>query len=153
MKIRPPLEHEQLCLAGLDEHRLALRPGTSRDDARQPVRPGAKDGALLEAVAEERSTTFALISPAFSLIGRTVSKVLPPIIVNGVRCRVLRLEGGKRGPRFLLRRDDGNLFGVYGRNGQAVLSAAPLMMKLTVDNPFRGVDFFETEEGGLVIGS
>jgi hypothetical protein len=26
------------------------------------------------------------------------------------------------------------------------------MLKLTVDNPFRGVDFFETEEGGLVIG-
>jgi hypothetical protein len=81
-----------------------------------------------------------------------VSKVLPPIIVKGIRYRVLRLEGGKRGPRFLLRSDDGDLFGVYARNGQAVLSAAPLMMKLTVDNPFRGVDFFETDDGGLVIG-
>ena len=66
---------------------------------------------------------------------------------------MLRIESVKRGPRFLLRSDDGDLFGVYARNGQAVLSAAPLMMKLTDDNPFRGVDFFETEEGGLVIGS
>jgi hypothetical protein len=31
-------------------------------------------------------------------------------------------------------------------------SAAPLMLKLTVENPFRGVDFFETDNGGLVIG-
>jgi len=42
---------------------------------------------------------------------------------------------------------------VYARNGQAVLSAAPLMLKLTVDNPFHSVDFFETEDGGLVISS
>ena len=80
-----------------------------------------------------------------------MSKVLPPIVVNGVRCRVLRLEGGG-GPRFLLRNDEGELFGVYGRNAQTALSAAPLELKLTVDNPFRGVDFFETEEGGLVRG-
>jgi hypothetical protein len=102
--------------------------------------------------ALRRSTTFALISPVASPIGGTVSKILPPIVVNGLRYRVLRLEGGKRGPRFPLRSDDGDLFGVYGRNGQAVLSAAPLILKLSVDNPFRGVDFFETECGGLVIG-
>jgi hypothetical protein len=96
------------------------------------------------------STTFALISPQASPIGGTVSKLLLPIVVNGVRYRVL--EGGKGEPRFLLRSDDGDLFGVYGRNGQAVLSAAPLMLKPTVDNPFRGVDFFETGDGGLAIG-
>jgi hypothetical protein len=32
-----------------------------------------------------------------------------------------------------------------------VLSAAPLILKLSVDNPFRGVDFFETAEGGLLV--
>jgi hypothetical protein len=79
-----------------------------------------------------------------------VSKVLPPIIVSGVRYRVLRLEG-EGGPRFLLRSDAGELFGVYGRNAQAALSAAPLELKLTVDNPFRGLDFFETAEGGLLV--
>jgi len=81
-----------------------------------------------------------------------VSKVLPPIVVNGVRCRVLRLDGGKPGrPKFLLRSDDGDLFGVYGRNAQAALSAAPLVLKLTAENPFRGVDFFEDEDGGLLV--
>jgi hypothetical protein len=78
-----------------------------------------------------------------------VSKLLPPIVVNGVRYRVLRLEGG--GLRFLLRSDAGELFGVYGRNAQTALSAAPLELKLRVDNPFRGLDFFETAEGGLLV--
>jgi hypothetical protein len=40
-----------------------------------------------------------------------VSQLLPPITVNGIRYRVLRLEGGS-GLRFLLRSDDGELFGV-----------------------------------------
>jgi hypothetical protein len=80
-----------------------------------------------------------------------VSKVLPPIVVNGVRYRVLRLKGGGGGLRFLLRSDGGELFGVYARNAQTALSAAPLELKLTVDNPFRGVDFFETAEGGLLL--
>jgi hypothetical protein len=79
-----------------------------------------------------------------------VSKVLPPIVVNGARYRVLRLEGGG-GLRFLLRSDDGELFGVYARNAQTALSAAPLELKLNVDSPFRGVDFFETAQGGLLV--
>lgn len=57
-----------------------------------------------------------------------MSKLLPPIVVNGVRYRVLRLEGG--GLRFLLRGDDGRLSGVYGRNAQSTLSAAPLERKV-----------------------
>jgi len=81
-----------------------------------------------------------------------VAKSLPPIVTNGIRYRVLRLDGGKPGrPRFLLRSDDEDLFGVYGRNAQAALSAAPLMLKLTSDNPFRGVDFFEDADGGLLV--
>ena len=82
-----------------------------------------------------------------------MAKVLPPIVVNGVRYRVLRLEGGEHGPKFLLRNDDGELFGVYTRNAQAALTAAPLEIKLSADNPFRDVDLFETDEGGLVAGS
>ena len=44
-----------------------------------------------------------------------------------------------------------SLFGVYGRNAQSALSAASLELKLRVDNPFRGLDFFEMEDGGLVV--
>jgi hypothetical protein len=40
---------------------------------------------------------------------------------------------------------------VYGRNAQAALSAAPLELKLAIDNPFCGFDFFETAEGGLLV--
>jgi len=32
------------------------------------------------------------------------------------------------------------------------MSAAPLVLKLTTDNPFRGVDFFETDDGALLVG-
>jgi hypothetical protein len=53
--------------------------------------------------------------------------------------------------RFLLRSDGGELFGVYARNAQTAPSAATLELKLTVDNPFRGVDFFEKAEGGLLV--
>ena len=42
---------------------------------------------------------------------------------------------------------------VYGRNAQEALSAAPVVLKLTTDNPFRGMDLFETDEGGLVVRS
>jgi hypothetical protein len=52
---------------------------------------------------------------------------------------------------YLLRSEDGELVEVYGRNAQQALSAAPLELKLTVDNPFRGFDFFETDEGGLLV--
>ena len=87
---------------------------------------------------------------ALNYAGPAVAKILPPIVVNGIRYRVLRLEG--KGLRFLLRSKDGDLFGVYGRNAQVAMSAAPLVLKLTTDNPFRGVDFFETDEGGLMVG-
>ena len=80
-----------------------------------------------------------------------MAKALPLITVNGIRYRVLRLDPGASGPRYLLRNDAGELFGVYGRNAQSALSAAPLELKLRVDNPFRGLDFFEMEDGGLVV--
>jgi hypothetical protein len=53
--------------------------------------------------------------------------------------------------RFLLRSPTGELFGVYGRNAQQALSATPLELKLTTDNPLRGLDFFETDEGRLLV--
>jgi hypothetical protein len=75
-----------------------------------------------------------------------VARVLPPIKLNGVTYRVLRLDGGRRGPRFLLRRDDGDLFGLFAQNGQPMrLFAAPLSMNLGRPNPLEGVDFFVTE--------
>jgi hypothetical protein len=45
----------------------------------------------------------------------------------------------------------GELSGIYGRNAQTALSAAPLELRLTIDNSFRGLDVFETAEGGLQV--
>jgi hypothetical protein len=78
-----------------------------------------------------------------------VANVLPPITIRGVTYRVLRLSGPST-LRYLLRTDRGELFGVYGRNAQAALSAAPLALKLTSDNPLRDVDFFDGD-GRLIV--
>ena len=95
---------------------------------------------------------FAFTSPCSLEYSRPVAKALPPITVNGVRYRVLSFGPGSSGPRYLLRNDAGELFGVYGRNARSALSAAPLELKLRVDNPFRSLDFFETESGLMVRG-
>ena len=77
-----------------------------------------------------------------------MAKVLPSIRLNGVTYRVLRLDGGRRGPRFLLRSDDGDLFGLFAQNGQPMrFFAAPLAMNLGKPNPLEGIDFFDTERG------
>ena len=81
-----------------------------------------------------------------------MARVLRPIVVNGTLYNVLRLDGGSSNVRYILRNGRGELFGVYGRNAQAALSAAPLTLKLAVDNPLRGVDLFEDEDGSLVVG-
>ncbi|MET0151312.1 MAG: hypothetical protein ABW298_01725 [Candidatus Binatia bacterium] len=52
---------------------------------------------------------------------------------------------------YLLRSEDGELFGVYNCNAQHALSAAPLKLTLSTDNPFNEIDLFETEDGGLAI--
>jgi len=80
-----------------------------------------------------------------------MARLLPPIVINGERYNVLRLDGGRSNVRFILRNGLGELYGVYRRNAQAALSAAPLTLKLAVDNPLRGVDLFETEDGELVV--
>ena len=79
-----------------------------------------------------------------------MSRVVARIVVNGIRYAVLRLDGSGN-LRFLLRSPTGELFGVFGRNAQQALSAAPLELKLTTDNPLRGLDFFETDEGRLLV--
>ena len=79
-----------------------------------------------------------------------MSRVVARIVVNGIRYAVLRLDGPGN-LRFLLRSPTGELFGVYGRNAQQALSATPLELKLTTDNPLRGLDFFETNEGRLLV--
>jgi hypothetical protein len=80
-----------------------------------------------------------------------VSRVVAPITVNGVRYPVLRLDAHRGHIRFLLRNSSGELFGVYGRNGQEALSAAPLKVTLALDNPYKGMDLFETDSGGLEV--
>jgi hypothetical protein len=62
---------------------------------------------------------------------------------------VLREDQGN--VAFLLRSESGELCGVYRRNAQEALSAAPLELKVTFDYPFRGLDFFETADGGLLV--
>jgi hypothetical protein len=42
-----------------------------------------------------------------------VAKSLKPITVRGVRYTVLRLSHSARGPRFLLRDDQGRIFGAW----------------------------------------
>jgi len=80
-----------------------------------------------------------------------VAKVLPPVTLKGITYRVLRLDGGRRGPRFLLRSDAGDLFGLFAQNGQPTrFFAAPLVMKLGQPNPLERLDFFESE-GDLLL--
>jgi hypothetical protein len=54
-----------------------------------------------------------------------VAKVLPPIVINGVRYRVLRLESGSAA-RSSCCATTMAIFGVYGRNAQVAFSAVPL---------------------------
>jgi hypothetical protein len=50
---------------------------------------------------------------------------MPPIVVNQVRYTVLKLSEDRGNLAFLLRSDSGEFFGVYRRNAQEALSAAP----------------------------
>ncbi len=93
-----------------------------------------------------------ILSPLLRLVAglsrAPVAKILPPIKLNGVTYRVLRLGGGTRGPRFLLRSDGGDIFGLFAQNGQPTrFFAAPLIMNLGHPNPLEGVDFFDSEHG------
>jgi len=54
---------------------------------------------------------------------------------------------------YLLRSESDELFGVSRRNPQEALSAAPLKLTLSTDNPFKGLDLFETEDRGLIVRS
>jgi hypothetical protein len=57
-----------------------------------------------------------------------VSGVLPAIMIAGTTYRVLRLDGATRGPRFLLRSDHGDLFGLYSYGAEPMkLYAVPLI--------------------------
>jgi hypothetical protein len=78
---------------------------------------------------------------------------MPPIVVGGVRYSVLKLSEDRGNLSFLLRSEAGELFGVYRRNAQEALSAAPLKLIFSVDNPFKGMDFFEIAGGGLEVRS
>jgi hypothetical protein len=59
---------------------------------------------------------------------------------------VLNLSEDRDNLAFLLRSEHGGFFGVYRRNAQEALAAAPLKLPLSVDNPCRGIDFFEEDD-------
>ena len=46
-----------------------------------------------------------------------MARVLKPITIRGVRYTVLRLSLSARGPRFLLRDDQGRIFGAWSGSG------------------------------------
>jgi hypothetical protein len=80
-----------------------------------------------------------------------VAKALPSITVNCVRYRVLRLEPGTCGPRYLLRNTPASSSASMGATRKPRSRPRGLSLKLAVDNPFRGFDFFEMAEGGLLV--
>jgi hypothetical protein len=131
---------------------MILQPWTAVTEPQVP-RVGAL-GAVRE-VAQVRWLKPLSVSSCFRLRSglsrRVVSRVVSPIVVNGIRYSVLRLDRERGNVRFLLRSESGELFGVYGRNAQEALSAAPLKLTLSVDNPFKGVDLFESDPGELVV--
>jgi hypothetical protein len=75
-----------------------------------------------------------------------MATVLPPIVLAGKTYRVLRLSG-ERGPRFLLRNDAGELFGLFAMNGQPTrFQAARLVRESALrENPLAALDFFEVD--------
>jgi hypothetical protein len=58
-----------------------------------------------------------------------VAKALKPITVRGVRYTVLRLSHSARGPRFLLRDDQGRIFGAWSIVSRGIL--VPILSKFT----------------------
>ena len=72
------------------------------------------------------------------------------LTIGGVRYRVLPLTAAKHGPRYLLRNDDGDLFGLYAQNAAPTrLVALPLVIDREEPSALERVDFFEAE-GGLI---
>lgn len=70
------------------------------------------------------------------------------IHVAGVRYRILELAPANRGPRYLLRSDDGDLFGLFAQNAAPTRFVAfPLVADREETNALARVDFFETDRG------
>jgi hypothetical protein len=67
-----------------------------------------------------------------------------------VTYRVLRLDDSTRGPRFLLRNDAGDVFGLFAHNAQPTrLYAAPLTASSSA-HPLARLDFFDSDRTLLV---
>jgi hypothetical protein len=74
-----------------------------------------------------------------------VAKVLSPVTIAGITYGVLRLDGGKRGPRFLLRSDAGDLFGLYAFGAEPMrLYAVPLIARRGETNPLQRIELFDS---------
>jgi hypothetical protein len=64
---------------------------------------------------------------------------------------LLRLDGSTRGPKFLLRNDAGDVFGLFAHNAQPTrLYAAPLMAASSSAHPLARLDFFDRGDALLV---
>jgi hypothetical protein len=71
--------------------------------------------------------TFAFGPRTARRICTPVSRLPPPITIPGTPYRVLGLDGGKRGPRYLLRGGDSELIGLFLCGAEPMrLDAAPL---------------------------
>jgi hypothetical protein len=78
-----------------------------------------------------------------------VAKVYQPLVIAGVRYSVMKLSLSARGPRFLLRDDQGRIFGVWpGAN--SIYRADLLTPARSQPNPLGGVQLCEGD-GRLVL--
>src|SRR5713101_5894904 len=77
-----------------------------------------------------------------------MTRVLRPVTIRGIMYRVLRLDRSARGPRFLLRNEAGQLFGLYELGANASrMYAAPLGRDTVNANPLKCLEFVDTDDG------
>ena len=77
-----------------------------------------------------------------------MARVLRPVTIRGITSRVLRLDRSARGPRFLLRNEAGQLFGLFELGANASrMYAAPLGRDTINANPLERLEFVDTDDG------
>ena len=79
-----------------------------------------------------------------------MAKLFKAMTIDGSRYRVLKLNLSARGPRFLLRDDQGRIYGLWSSTGSGYY-AALLMPARNEKSPLDDLDFFEGD-GELLVG-
>jgi hypothetical protein len=74
------------------------------------------------------------------------AKAFPSITVDGVRYAVLRLDRPAFGPRFLLRDERGQLFGLFPNGAGPTFCAELLGTVHEGDNPLERIEFRDSDD-------